>query len=41
VLIPLAEIAPDLFHPRLHQTIQQLKTLVDASSIKLVQTVNP
>jgi 2-amino-4-hydroxy-6-hydroxymethyldihydropteridine diphosphokinase len=40
VLIPLAEIAPDLFHPRLGQTIQQLKTLVDASSIKLVLPAN-
>jgi len=40
VLIPLAEIAPDLFHPHLGQTIQQLKTLVDASSIKLVLPAN-
>lgn len=37
VLIPLAEIAPDLYHPALGKTIQQLRSLVDASSIKLVQ----
>lgn len=38
VLIPLAEIAPDLYHPVLGRTIQQLKTDVDASSIELFQS---
>ena len=41
VLIPLAEIAPDLYHPILRKTIQQLKTEVDASSIELFQSANP
>ena len=41
VLIPLAEIAPDLYHPVLGRTIQQLKTDVDASSIELFQSKKP
>lgn len=41
VLIPLAEIAPDLRHPVLGRTIQQLKADVDASSIELFQTTQP
>jgi 2-amino-4-hydroxy-6-hydroxymethyldihydropteridine diphosphokinase len=41
VLIPLAEIAPDLYHPVLGKTIQQLKTDVDTSSIELFKTVKP
>lgn len=41
VLIPLAEIAPDLLHPVLSKTIQELKSLVDPSSIGLFQTVKP
>jgi 2-amino-4-hydroxy-6-hydroxymethyldihydropteridine diphosphokinase len=40
VLIPLAEIAPDLYHPGFGKTIQQLKTSVDASSIELLQSAS-
>lgn len=35
ILIPLADIAPDLYHPVLHKTIQQLKTVMDPSSVEL------
>lgn len=38
VLIPLAEIAPDLCHPVFGKTIQQLKTSVDGSSVELFQS---
>jgi len=38
VLVPLAEIAPDLLHPGLGKTIQQLKSTMDASSLKLFQS---
>ncbi|OGO11952.1 MAG: 2-amino-4-hydroxy-6-hydroxymethyldihydropteridine diphosphokinase [Chloroflexi bacterium RBG_16_47_49] len=38
VLVPLAEIAPDLLLPGLGKTIQQLKSTMDASSLKLFQS---
>jgi len=41
VLIPLAEIAPDLRHPIFNKTIQVLKTTVDPSSIELFQSAIP
>jgi 7,8-dihydro-6-hydroxymethylpterin-pyrophosphokinase len=40
VLIPLVEIAPDLYHPVIGKTILQLKTSVDAGSIELFQSTN-
>jgi 2-amino-4-hydroxy-6-hydroxymethyldihydropteridine diphosphokinase len=38
VLIPLAEIAPDLIHPLFNKTIQQLKNAVDSSSLEFYQS---
>lgn len=38
VLIPLVEIAPDLYHPVFCKTIQQLTTGVDSSSIEEFQS---
>jgi 2-amino-4-hydroxy-6-hydroxymethyldihydropteridine diphosphokinase len=41
ILIPLAEIAPDLIHPGLRKTIQQIKPVVDTSSVQLYRSVEP
>jgi 2-amino-4-hydroxy-6-hydroxymethyldihydropteridine diphosphokinase len=38
VLIPLVEIAPDLYHPVIGKTVQQLTTGVDSSSIEVFQS---
>ncbi len=38
VLVPLAEIAPDLIHPVSGKSVKQLRSLVDSSSIKLIQS---
>ncbi len=35
VLVPLAEIAPDFYHPVLKTTIQQLLSKVDTSGVKI------
>jgi len=35
ILIPLADIAPELIHPVLHKTIQQLRLGMDSSSVTL------
>ncbi len=40
VMIPLAEIAPDLNHPIKKKTIRELKNLMDTSSIALFQSVS-
>jgi 2-amino-4-hydroxy-6-hydroxymethyldihydropteridine diphosphokinase len=39
ILVPLAEIAPDLRHPVQNKTILQLKTGVDTSSVELFHTL--
>ncbi len=38
ILIPLAEIAPDLIHPVLGKSIQLLKNDVDSSSVELYRS---
>ena len=38
VIIPLAEISPDLFHPKFKKTILELKSSIDPSSIELYQS---
>jgi 2-amino-4-hydroxy-6-hydroxymethyldihydropteridine diphosphokinase len=39
ILVPLAEIAPDLPHPVLGKSIQQLKAGVDSSSVELYRSM--
>jgi 2-amino-4-hydroxy-6-hydroxymethyldihydropteridine diphosphokinase len=41
VLVPLAEIAPDLTHPRLGKTIRQLISTIDSTGLKLYQNPTP
>jgi len=36
VLVPLAEIAPQVIHPELHQPIETLRDRVDASGVRIV-----
>lgn len=38
VLIPLAELAPDLVHPVIKKTIWQLKTSISTTGIKIFQS---
>jgi 2-amino-4-hydroxy-6-hydroxymethyldihydropteridine diphosphokinase len=37
VLVPLAELAPDLRHPRLGASMTELKNRIDLSGVKLVE----
>ncbi len=41
ILVPLAEIAPELSHPIYRKTILQLKSNVDTSGIELYRHQNP
>jgi len=34
VLVPLADLAPGLYHPVLHQTIRELLAAVDTTGVK-------
>jgi 2-amino-4-hydroxy-6-hydroxymethyldihydropteridine diphosphokinase len=38
VLIPLAELAPDLVHPVIKKTIRQLKTSISTTGIRIFQS---
>jgi 2-amino-4-hydroxy-6-hydroxymethyldihydropteridine diphosphokinase len=38
VLIPLAELAPDLIHPVTRKTIQQLLSTIDTTGVKVFQS---
>ena len=38
VLVPLAEISPDLIHPGIDKTIQQLKSAIDTSSVTQIHS---
>lgn len=40
VLVPLADLAPDLMHPATHQTVHDLLAQVDRSRIAVVTTVD-
>ena len=35
VLVPLADLAPELIHPRLGKTVRQMLALVDTSGVKI------
>ena len=41
IIMPLADIAPDLVHPSLGKTINQLKDDLDPSSVRLYKSNNP
>jgi len=41
VLVPLAEISPEFYHPALGKSIIQLKANVETSGVKLFQSTIP